>query len=368
MPIRTTRIRLRMRYLILFLVILLSCTGNHPSSVRILWRNDQAIGLSKPGAIANNSADSLDQRIAVRLMTDGDRANVFGSFTTEGNEILFEPLVPLTRGLHYEILVDNKVIEEVAIPPPDPAMIPRLLKIYPTSDTVPENLLKIYLKFDKPMQEGQSVGYLTLLKNDKDTVKGAFLDLQPELWNADRTMLTVWLDPGRIKRDLQPNRRYGPPLKMGNHYTLTVSDHWKSVAGAALLSTGLKNFVIALRDSLPPDPGKWTLQSPKAGSRDALTLDFSSPLDYSLLNTTLHVIDKNEKEVQGQWLTGKQERNVSFTPRQSWEAGVFKLQVETRLEDLAGNNLNRPFEVDLTSGVGRPSASKVISIEFSVRD
>ena len=42
---------------------------------------------------------------------------------------------------------------------------------------------------------------------------GTFLDLQPELWNAEGTVLTLWLDPGRIKRDLIPNKELGIPLK-----------------------------------------------------------------------------------------------------------------------------------------------------------
>ena len=77
---------------------------------------------------------------------------------------------------------------------------------------MPENLLKIYLRFSHPMREGQSDKYISLIKNGKDTLPDVFLNLQPELWNEDRTVLTVWLDPGRIKRDLQPNLKLGNPL------------------------------------------------------------------------------------------------------------------------------------------------------------
>ena len=87
------------------------------------------------------------------------------------------------------------------------------MAIYPTQDTVPENLLKIYLQFSKPMREGQALRHIELLKNNRDTLPGVFLDLQPELWNVDRTTLTVWLDPGRIKRDLQPNGPIGKRRK-----------------------------------------------------------------------------------------------------------------------------------------------------------
>ena len=65
------------------------------------------------------------------------------------------------------------------------------------------------------MQEGQALENITVIKNGKDTIPSIFLDLQPELWNKERTILTLWLDPGRIKRDLQPNKKLGLPLELG---------------------------------------------------------------------------------------------------------------------------------------------------------
>ena len=38
-------------------------------------------------------------------------------------------------------------------------------------------------------------------------MKSIFLELENELWNPEHTQLTLWLDPGRIKRDLIPNQR-----------------------------------------------------------------------------------------------------------------------------------------------------------------
>jgi hypothetical protein len=43
------------------------------------------------------------------------------------------------------------------------------------------------------------------------------------------------------------------------------------------------------------------------------------------------------------------EEKVNFTPAKPWSAGTYKLQIETRLEDLAGNNLGRLFDRDLTT-------------------
>ena len=40
---------------------------------------------------------------------------------------------------------------------------------------------------------------------------------------------------------------------------------------------------------------------------------------------------------------------VQIFPSKPWPAGVYTVALNPRLEDLAGNSLERPFEVDLSS-------------------
>ena len=55
------------------------------------------------------------------------------------------------------------------------------------------------------MQEGHSLENILLIRNEKDTIRDAFLDLQPELWNKEGTVLTLWFDPGKDqKRSCSP--------------------------------------------------------------------------------------------------------------------------------------------------------------------
>jgi hypothetical protein len=185
------------------------------------------------------------------------------------------------------------------------------------------------------------------------------------LWNADGTLLTLWLDPGRIKRGLHPNRELGAPLMKGEHYTLIVSDQWKDIQGIALSKPYFKKMVATSRDSLRPDPHAWAVDAPQGGTRNALIVDLKSPLDYSLLNSALAVIDERTATILGTWQVGEKERSVLFIPDSNWAKGTYQLQIETRLEDLAGNNINRPFEVDLKTQTSRP-AEKVVSISFIV--
>src|SRR5688500_13348437 len=115
------------------------------------------------------------------------------------------------------------------------------------------------------MQEGKALEHIALIKNNQDTVDKVFLNLQPELWNKDRTMLTLWLDPGRIKRDLQPNKMMGEPLQLASNYQLVIGQDWRDVDGLSLKQVYHKNFMVAQRDTLSPNPDLWKIQVPKAG-------------------------------------------------------------------------------------------------------
>lgn len=336
------------RSLLFFVVVLLTaCQQPQPTEMAILWHNKRATGLSIPQRfVASVPADSLDRLLTVRLA--GKQTAMLGQYRSTADALVFEPLVPFTRGLRYTVWLRGKKLGEMIIPAVETGDKPTLLAIYPTQDSLPDNLLKVYLHFSRSMREGQSLRYVTLLKNNTDTLPGVFLDLQPELWNADRTLLTLWLDPGRIKRDLQPNQRLGAPLQSGERYTLVISGAWPDEQGAVLGQALTKSFLAVRRDSLSPRPAQWTIRPPEPGSRQRLRVDFGEALDYSLLTETLHVLDEAGKPMPGTWQPGEEEKQGWFMPATPWQSGRYLLRIDGRLEDLAGNNLNRPFDRDIT--------------------
>jgi hypothetical protein len=248
--------------------------------------------------------------------------------------------------LIYEVFSKKEMIGSVSIPLLANAKKTVLTNIFPGVDTVPENLLKIYLQFSAPMREGESLQHIHLLNENKDTLQDVFLDLQPELWNKERTALTVWLDPGRIKRDLIPNRKMGNPLRKGNWYTLTISPEWKDVRGFSLEKRIEKKFFVGERDGLSPELSSWDIQIPKAGTVQPLQISFGESLDYFLLGETISIVNDKNEIIPGELKTSDKERMIAFTPQQSWKQGSYRIQVRAILEDLAGNNLNRPFDRD----------------------
>ena len=54
--------------------------------------------------------------------------------------------------------------------------------------------------------------------------------------------------------------------------------------------------------------------------------------------------NSNGDVVDGKIEIGDEERILRFVPDEPWTKGTFALHVESRLEDLAGNNLNHPFD------------------------
>ncbi|MBC7920589.1 MAG: hypothetical protein H7Z75_05805 [Ferruginibacter sp.] len=318
------------------------------ATVTLRWNGNRATGLSIPkNLLPPVAAGSPAHLPEIRLVGTGNQTAVLGQYRTAGEEVLFEPLVPFTRGLRYQVWVLGKRLDEIEIPALTPGDAPALLAVFPSQDSLPENLLKIYLRFSRPMREGQAQKYVGLLNNENDTVPGVFLDLQPELWNTDRTVLTLWLDPGRIKRDLQPNRLLGSPLQNGTRYRLVVSAAWPDEQGACLPKSYAKSFVTVPRDSLSPDPGQWRINQPQPGTGQPLEVDLGETLDYSLLRETLSILDEGGKIVSGEWQVMSEEKKCQFKPQAVWVPGTYELRIESRLEDLSGNNLNRPFERDV---------------------
>ena len=264
--------------LVFFLLAFAASYKSHNDKIALIWKDHLATGIQIPESIIKNPA-------SVRVILTGVKGNkgIFVSIAAINGNLVFKPLIPLSPGLGYTIWADDKVIDKVQIPVNPDEQSPVLLAIYPESDTLPENLLKFYLHFSKPMRTGQSLDYICLLDQHKDTMQKVFLNLQPELWDTSGTVLTVWLDPGRIKRGLVLNRNLGNPLKKAETYRLVISQQWKDSHGFKLAKSYAKQFVAGPRDEQVPEIADWRLNAPQAGTCIPLLINTLKPLDHYLL-------------------------------------------------------------------------------------
>ena len=64
----------------------------------------------------------------------------------------------------------------------------------------------------------------------------------------------------------------------------------------------------------------------------------------------------------------RNETRWSFTPSAAWKAGTYSLVADNLLEDIAGNHLDRAFDVDLQQARQQAPApaSATSSLPFSV--
>lgn len=352
--------------LVFFLCALfLACQQNRATGLTLVMVRQHAVGLRIPASLLQQSGAGLSGGMQVRLLAYNNRAPVLGSYTTEGNDLVFRPLVPFTAGLSYAVWQHTKRIGSVTVPVNFKQVQPNLVAIYPNNDTLPENLLKFYLHFSQPMRTGESLNHIKLINSRGDTLSQTFLNLQPELWDTSRTILTLWLDPGRIKRELKPNMKLGNPLQKGERYTLLISNQWKDAQALPLAETYEKHFIAGARDAAAPNIAQWELNAPKLNSRQPIIMNTITSLDHYLLAESISILNKHGEMVKGKVWIDPSDRLYQFTPLQPWQEGVYTLQVNARLEDLAGNNLNKLFDRDITKEVKREE--KVYERKFIIQ-
>ena len=296
---------------------------------------------------------------------------MLGTLRTEGGDTVFTPRFAFQAGLKYRAVwkpaSGAETVFRFALPARDLTPVTKVDAVYPSGGLVPENLLKVYVQFSGAMSRGEAYQRLRLRDAAGAVVPLAFLELDEELWDPDLRRLTLLIDPGRIKRGVRPLEEVGPALRAGQTYTLEVDAAWHDADGRPLTSGFQRSFRVAAADRQPIDLARWQLNDPHDGSRDALEIDFGEPLDRALAERMLQVVDSAGRPVRGSLTVGAGERTWRFTPARSWSAGSYAVKVNTALEDLAGNKVGRPFDVDRFEQVERRVVEAYESRAFAIR-
>jgi len=78
-------------------------------------------------------------------------------------------------------------------------------------------------------------------------------------------------------------------------------------------------------------------------------------------------VRREDAVVEGDVIIDQAETRWTFTPKQPWRAGAYQLLALDTLEDVAGNQIGRAFEVDNFDTVDKSPNPKSILIPFAVR-
>ncbi len=292
----------------------------------------------------------------------GDAPPLLGTYAVENGGLTFHPKYPIAAGMRVRAVFQSKeTVFQIAKAAPPPSTT-RVLQVYPTTNVLPENQLKLYVCFSAPMQQGDAWTHIHLLDQAGKPVTLPFLELEQELWNPDRTRLTVLFDPGRIKRGLKPLKDVGPSIEEGKSYTFAIDREWLDGRGAPLAEAYRKAFRVEGPDREPINPAKWRITAPLVGTTEPLVAQFPEPLDYAMLQHAIAV-----RGVSGKVEVTRGEMEWRFTPDHAWKAGPHQLVIQTALEDLAGNRVGRAFDVDVFGPITTTVQHDTVSLPFHPR-
>ncbi len=336
-----------------------------------LWvtASDPSVWPQIPAASATDFWEPiLSLRLAPASVAAGKTPTLplLGEYSVTGNRLEFQPKYPLLPGEKYQARFDPTrwpglavrgmapIVREYQLASKKPAAPPIVTGIYPSGSEVPANHLKFYLVFSEPMQTGDNFKYFKLLDAHGLEVPEPFRET--ELWSMDGRRLTLWFHPGRQKTGVNLNVEIGPVLVAGHSYTLVIAGDWPSQRGVPLGRAIEKPFHAGPADHTQPDARVWKLESPPASTRGKLRLTFPKAHDWALLQSQLWVETAAGKRVPGQIEIGTGELSWNFEPASAWPPGNYRLAMGSVLEDLAGNSLARPFEVDVAGPAAKPVA------------
>lgn len=317
-------------------------------------------------ALTNRALTGSEWRTIFSVYT-GDATGIvagqpamLGRYTIEPEIVRFTPRFPLVKDLDYTAIFRqdplSKLLDETSSPTEVRASFSlerqpgsattEIEQIFPVQDELPENLLKFYIHFSAPMRRGQIYRFIHLVDASGDEVNAPFLELEPELWDSEGKRLTLFFDPGRIKRGLRPNLDLGTPLKAGNNYSLEFDRDMKDMSGATLRSAHRKSFRVTPADRRSPDAADWQVAQVTARTREALVLHLGEALDHALLKRMIQVVGPDGRTVVGQSSVSEESATWSFLPERPWAPGGYRLRINPLLEDLAGNMMHRLFDDD----------------------
>jgi hypothetical protein len=370
-------------------VIAAGCSRPAPISITLESDPDSKASHIRVSGLSSDELQSLqrasfseDQWTALLRVTVANSAAgappVAGRFNVGARVLEFTPRFPLDPGRQYVAAFDpsrlptprsGAVVQETLAPPAAAPTPPTtIVRMLPSGDVLPENLLRFYIEFSAPMSNETGRDFIRLLDDAGKEIQGALLMVDIDFWSADHKRYTFFFDPGRVKRGIQPNLELGRALHDGRQYTIEIDPRWRDANGQPLVQAFKRSFRAGPPEMTGMKIQDWKIAAPRAGTRDPIVVTFPRALDHGLLMRAIGVSRKGRTEpVPGDATAGRGETSWSFTPRDAWAAGAYDLFALDFLEDPAGNRLGRPFDLDKFDTVDKSGTPARVTLPFVVK-
>ena len=294
---------------------------------------------------------------------------MLGRYRCEGGALTFTPRFAPAPSVRLRVVFRPETGEPIVawfggVPAPVQAPSTRILTVTPSADVWPENVLRLYLTFSAPMRIGEAWRHIRMLDAAGAPMGGMFVEIEQELWDPAGRRLTVLFDPARIKRGLVDHINEGPPLTVGAQGTLQIDAAWRDAEGRPLVEGLSKTVAVSAPLRAALDPNAWRL-TPPGSPGDPLVVDVPHPLDAALALRALSVW-KGVAAIPGDVRLERQETRLVFTPDAPWTHGRYALHADPVLEDIAGNRIGRPFDIDRRAPGFAEAAARAAQLDFEI--
>jgi hypothetical protein len=222
--------------------------------------------------------------------------------------------------------------------------------IEPSAPVLPSNTLRFYITFDRPARGIVHQSDLKLLDSKNIPVENAFMDFGQELWSPDGKRLTVFFDPGKIKRGVEAPRSELSPLKEGESYRIAFGN----VQHAFRVGPAIRKKI---------DPSSWAIAEVRAPAR-TVDITFDRVMDAALLMDQLQVEDEEGRSLMGTVRVIGGGRGVRLKPSRLLRRGKYRIRVGPLLEDVAGNRIDEALDHSVNE---KPRESSGLVIDVVAR-
>ena len=271
-----------------------------------------------------------------------ERTAILGKITQGKTHTTFTPLVPFDQEVFYTVISNSQLaVFEIAKSQAYEPM--EVVGIYPGTQQVPANILKWYVQFSRPVNPIKIYDHIHFLDAAGEPIDRSILDLGAPLISADGTLLTVWIEPGRQKRLLGPNRHLGSVFEEDKTYTLQIANTLKDAEGLPMEKSIRHHFRTGEPDRTKPSIVQWQVLQPMADSQQDLSIVCQEQVDYGSLLDAFS-LEKGGFPIAGRLRYDSEAGMIHFAPKSNWSKGEYSIKVEGILEDLAGNNLRYLFD------------------------
>lgn len=373
----------RCRLLLLFVIGLGVISGAKASRYPVIQtpqKLGETVKLTLPAASEDFMLPQANWNTRLKIYVDSEHCceqttPVQGRYRMSENIVEFQPDFPFSKGIPYRVMVDfstalsrgnNGLKKTFTIANTVSAPETQIDRIYPSGEQLPENLLRFYIYFTNPMKAANSLKHIKLFDHQGIEIKDVFLRYKQELWSPDYKRLTLPFEPGRIKRGVGQNLKVGPALHENLYYKLVIDQNWRDAEGRKLKSTVEKVFKVTKPIRNKVDPTQWALHPPSPLSREPLWIELLRPHDHALLKKLIHILNSDGQIVEGNIELDQHQRIWSFKPNSIWANGTYSIDINARLEDVAGNNVYGPLDRALMHSPKKSTVSGNVRLDFKV--